>query len=83
MRHQHESNNKANYLRQAHYLYPSPRVSGEVILDYEWRGCEREVEFVVLYSTEWTGINTQAVAVLLYGVLMHRKVAVERDRVHC
>ena len=33
-----------------------------------------KVEFVVLYSTKWTGINTQAVAVLLYSALMRRKV---------
>ena len=66
-RHQHESNNKANYVWQAHHLYPSPYVLGEVILDYEWRGCEREVEFIILYSTEWTGINTWAVTILASG----------------
>jgi hypothetical protein len=47
-------------------------------------GREREREsdrIVILHSTGWTGINTRAVAVLLYSAVMRRKVAGERTDV--
>lgn len=63
-------------------LTPSARQAQELVLKYECSRCESERIVIPVVQNGQLYIQV-IVAVLLYGALMRRKVAAERDRAHC